>query len=176
MNHFDKTNVFKSRMITEKPQQRGLQNLKAVGSVPMVDTAGLKQAFLAGDKDAVMYCNKNDLNPSNYQRQHKGVQIYRDHARIVDDYRTTLAGSTVPDPATLRATANRFNGFSMDLAGSKSMQDVLKTAGSGMFAKTDTSGIVFQSKSRFGGEENDGTKTGPIMQKRFKRTTGHFYQ
>jgi len=40
---------------------------------------------------------------------------------------------------------------------------------------TDPRGLVFQQKERFGGEENDGTRTGPIMQKRFKRTTGHFY-
>jgi hypothetical protein len=37
------------------------------------------------------------------------------------------------------------------------------------------SGITFHQKDRFGGEENDGQRTGPIMQKRFKRTTQHFY-
>jgi hypothetical protein len=30
-------------------------------------------------------------------------------------------------------------------------------------------------KERFGGEENDGNNDGPIMQKRFKRTTAHFF-
>lgn len=64
------------------------------------------------------------------------------------------------------------------------MQDILRQSGEGLMAqmdptgtmsKTDGTGLVFAKKERFGGEENDGTRTGPIMQKRFKRTTGHFF-
>jgi len=35
--------------------------------------------------------------------------------------------------------------------------------------------FTIKNKERFGGEENDGTHSGPLMQKRFKRTTGHFF-
>jgi hypothetical protein len=58
------------------------------------------------------------------------------------------------------------------------MRDILQQSQNAMCARmnnTDPRGLVFQQKERFGGEENDGTRTGPIMQKRFKRTTGHFY-
>jgi len=58
------------------------------------------------------------------------------------------------------------------------MQETLQQSKQGMMRmmnNTDPNGLVFQQKDRFGGEENDGTRTGPIMQKRFKRTTGHFY-
>ena len=67
----------------------------------MCNTKALKQNFLSGDKSAVLYCDKKAANPSTYQNRYKGLQIYKDHARIVDDYRTTLAGTTVPDPAVL---------------------------------------------------------------------------
>jgi len=36
--------------------------------------------------------------------------------------------------------------------------------------------FTIKQKERFGGEENDGTHSGPLMQKRFKRTTGHFFE
>jgi hypothetical protein len=88
-------------MITEKPQERAVSQLKACGDVPMCNTKALKQNFLSGDKSAVLYCDKKAANPSTYQNRYKGLQIYKDHARIVDDYRTTLAGTTVPDPAVL---------------------------------------------------------------------------
>ena len=69
-----------------------------------MDTKAWKQDFLRGDGDgnAVYYCDKRNNYPSAYQHRFKGMQIYKDHARIVDDYRTTLAGTTIPDPATLR--------------------------------------------------------------------------
>lgn len=109
MTHIDKTNLFKSRMITEKPQERALSQIKACGDVPMCNTRALKQNFLHGDDAAVYYCDRAASNPSTYQNRYKGLQIYKDHARIVDDYRTTVAGTTVPDPAVLRATGMRYN-------------------------------------------------------------------
>jgi hypothetical protein len=61
------------------------------------------------------------------------------------------------------------------------MQDIFRSNGAALMQQVDPSqtmnqsGITFHQKDRFGGEENDGSKTGPIMQKRFKRTTQHFY-
>jgi len=101
MDHYHKTDLFKSRMITEKPEQRAVSTLKACGPVPMCNTSALKQNFLHGDKAAVMYCDKKESIPSTYQNRYKGLQIYKDHARIVDDYRITLAGTTAPDPQVL---------------------------------------------------------------------------
>jgi len=110
MTHLDKTNLFKSRLITEKPQARDLSNvnIRSQGHVPNVDTVDVLQNFLSGDKEAVLYCDKKELNPSTYQNRFKGLQIYRDHARIVDDNRITCAGTTAPDPAVLRATGIRY--------------------------------------------------------------------
>jgi hypothetical protein len=110
LTHLDKTNLFKSRLITEKPQERDLSNvnIRSQGNVPNVDTVATLQQFLSGDKEAVLYCDKKELNPSTYQNRFKGLQIYRDHARIVDDNRITCAGTTAPDPAVLRATGIRY--------------------------------------------------------------------
>jgi len=60
MTHLDKTNLFKSRLITEKPQERDLSNvnIRSQGNVPNVDTCGVLQNFLSGDKAAVLYCDK----------------------------------------------------------------------------------------------------------------------
>lgn len=43
MSHLDKTNLFKSRLITEKPQERDLSNvnLRSQGNVPNVDTSNV---------------------------------------------------------------------------------------------------------------------------------------
>jgi len=40
---------------------------------------------------------------------------------------------------------------------------------------TTMTNFTTTKKERFGGEENDGNNDGPIMQKRFKRTTAHFF-
>lgn len=122
-SHLDKTNLFNSRLITEKPQERDLSNvnIRSQGNVPMVDTSAVLQGFLSGDKDAVLYCDKKELVPSTYQNRFKGLQIYSDHARIVDDNRVTLAGTTAPDPAVLRATGLRYQKFSRDLKNSSGM-------------------------------------------------------
>jgi len=164
MDHYHKTDLFKSRMITEKPEQRAVSTLKACGPVPMCNTSALKQNFLHGDKAAVMYCDKKESIPSTYQNRYKGLQIYKDHARIVDDYRITLAGTTAPDPQVLRATGHRYAGFSQDLKNTTGMEEILRRSTQNLAQMMNTGDdCVFQQKDRFGGEENDGTRTGPIM-------------
>jgi len=112
--------------------------------------------------------------------------VYRDHARIVDDYRTTLAGTTIPDPAVLRATGQRYGAFTHDLRNMTS-KNFFKEGGNQMISpqkgspvKGDTfyhveNGYALKERTYFGGEENNGQNEGPIMQKRFKRSAGHFF-
>lgn len=162
-------------MITEKPCNRAASNLVSTANGdPMLDPKAMKSKFLNGDGDCLYYYDKNEINPSNYQRQHKGLQIYNNHARIVDDYRTTLAGTTVPDPAVLRATGMRFHGFSKDLA-NMTARGLSSAHQANRMNNTFGDTFTIKNKERFGGEENDGTHSGPLMQKRFKRTTGHFF-
>jgi hypothetical protein len=55
-------------MITEKPQQRSLSNIKHCGNGEMVDTKDFKKKFLQGDGDgdAMYYCDKRLNYPSMY--------------------------------------------------------------------------------------------------------------
>lgn len=120
------------------------------------------------------YCDKRANYPSMYQGKFKGQQVYRDHARIVDDYRTTLAGTTVPDPAVLRATGQRYGGFTHDLRTLTSQKffkdngDKQLNSSLGSPMKGDTfyhveNGFNLKERTYFGGEENDGQREGPIM-------------
>jgi len=64
------------------------------------------------------------------------------------------------------ATGNRYAGFTNDLKNTTGMEEILRQSSQGMMQMmntTDSAGVVFQQKDRFGGEENDGTRTGPIM-------------
>lgn len=70
---------------------------------PMIDTKNFKQAFLKGDKDAVYYCDPNNPQGSTYAGRFKGMQL-TDIAKILDDGRTSFAGPTIPDPATMTMT------------------------------------------------------------------------
>ena len=70
---------------------------------PMIDTKTFKQAFLAGDKDAVMYTNPNEPKVSFYQSAWKGNQVDGDfRATILDKQWQSFAGApTIPDPAAM---------------------------------------------------------------------------
>ena len=78
-------------------------------------------------------------------------------------------------------TGNRYKKFSEDhammtarngfgTAGQSMMSPVMGNSMNSTFSNFNT-----VKKERFGGEENDGNNDGPIMQKRFKRTTAHFF-
>ena len=69
---------------------------------PMIDCKAFKQEFLAGDKDVVLYCDKNAAKVSSYAANLKGRQPVGDYlASILDFNRTSFVGNTIPDPATL---------------------------------------------------------------------------
>lgn len=66
---------------------------------PMIDTKAFKQAFLKGEKDAVLYCDPNEHNASSYQNNLKGMQVRGlAQAQILNHNRTSYVGPTMPDP------------------------------------------------------------------------------
>ena len=69
----------------------------------MIDTKTFKQAFLAGDKDAVMYTDPNEPKVSFYQSTWKGNQVDGDfRATILDKQWQSFAGApTIPDPSAM---------------------------------------------------------------------------
>ena len=74
---------------------------------PMMDASAYKQQFLAGDKEAIFYCDPNNPQGSTYANRFKGVPS-DDKAQILNDGRTTFAGATIPDPATMSMTRQRW--------------------------------------------------------------------
>jgi hypothetical protein len=65
-SHIEKTNLFKSRMITEKPCNRQASNLVPCSDEQMIDCKEMKASFLNGDREALYYYDRNEMNPSNY--------------------------------------------------------------------------------------------------------------
>jgi hypothetical protein len=65
-SHIERTNLFKSRMITEKPCNRQSANLISCADEPMIDAKLMKSNFLRGDGETLYYYDRNELNPSNY--------------------------------------------------------------------------------------------------------------
>ena len=61
---YEKTDLFKSRMITEKPQSRAFSQINKEGV--FTNSKALKQNFLMGDKGAVLYGDKKETTPSTY--------------------------------------------------------------------------------------------------------------
>ena len=81
---------------------------------PMIDTKGFKLDFLKGDKDVVMYCDKVPF-PSSYQSTLKGIQVPSEQqATILDNQHTSYVQHTIPDPALMTQTQNRFNSIEKD--------------------------------------------------------------
>jgi hypothetical protein len=68
---------------------------------------------LKGDKDAVYYCDPNNPQGSTYAQRFKGMQL-TDFAKILDDGRTSFAGPTIPDPATMTMTSLKFREIEND--------------------------------------------------------------
>lgn len=66
LSHIERTNLFKSRMITEKPCNRQSANLISCAESPMIDAKLMKSNFLRGDGETLYYYDRNELNPSNY--------------------------------------------------------------------------------------------------------------
>ena len=60
---------------------------------PMVDTRTFKQRFLAGDKEAVMYCDPNEPKTTSYTSTMRGLQVREDErAAILNDCRISFVG------------------------------------------------------------------------------------
>lgn len=75
---------------------------------PMIDTKAFKLAFLKGDKDVVMYFEKNQAFPTSYQDTMKGHQVGSDRvAFCLDNQRTSFIGQVIPDPNSIRKFALR---------------------------------------------------------------------
>lgn len=84
------------------------------------------------------------------------------------------------------ATGQRYGAFTHDLRNMTS-KNFFKEGGNQMISpqkgspvKGDTfyhveNGYALKERTYFGGEENNGQNEGPIMQKRFKRSAGHFF-
>lgn len=70
-------------------------------NTPTINPRLMKQQFLQGDKDAVYYYDMKEPRVSQYQAKFKGIQIEKGKAEIVNQYRTSCAGGTIPDPSML---------------------------------------------------------------------------
>lgn len=65
----------------------------------MVNTSNVKQQFLAGDKEAVLYQDPNEPKHTSYASNMKGLQVYGDsQAKILDHNMTSFVGQMIPDP------------------------------------------------------------------------------
>ena len=53
---------------------------------PLIDTKKKTQENLAGDKEVVMYCDKNARDASSYQNNLKGLQVPEDRQATILDY------------------------------------------------------------------------------------------
>ena len=81
----------------------------------MIDTQAFKQAFLAGDKDAVMYHDKKAKECSNYQSNIRGLQVEGDRRAVILDYnRQSFVQHTIPDPTLIATTKSRFRSIKND--------------------------------------------------------------
>ena len=64
----------------------------------MIDPKAEKQAFFAGDKEAVMYCPTMGPDPTSYNLNMTGVKVPEDRrAEVLDFNRTSYVLTTMPD-------------------------------------------------------------------------------
>ena len=122
-----------------------------------VDTMRSKQLFLSGDKEAVMYQDKNRPNHSSYQVSIKGIQVSNDRqATILDNQWTSFVGQIIPDPTLMGkshfqllliydffltdTTNNRFNSIEKDR---KAMAERMGETG---FTSPFRSGMTYDEK------------------------------
>jgi len=80
-----------------------------------VDTRAVKQRFLAGDKEAVLYCDPNEPKTTSYATSHKGRQVSPEQqAAILDNCSISYVGQIIPDPNMMTSTTKRFQSLEQD--------------------------------------------------------------